>query len=342
MDIRQVAKQARVSTATVSRVINRSAPVSEKTAERVRQAIEKLEFYPNTHARTLGSGKSRIYGLIISDITNPFFPELVRSFEEIAVEHGQEVIVANTNYNLKRMELCVRRMIERKVDCVAIMTSEMEPGLADMLNRRGIPIVFLDTGAVGPQSSNIELDYAGGIDLAIAHLASLGHTRIAFISGPEVLKSAQIRNDVFRHGMHRQNLTYAPTLVRMGDHRTEGGRTAMVQLLQLKNPPTAVIASNDLTAIGAISAIHHAGLRVPKDISVIGCDDIEIAAFIDPPLTTIRIPRDELARCAFTALFAVSQRGELGRAYKIEVALVHRQSTAAAPERTRNPAEKSS
>lgn len=328
MNIRQVAKQARVSTATVSRVINGSAPVSEKVAERVRRTIEKLEFYPNSHARTLGSGKSRIYGLIISDITNPFFPELVKSFEDIAVEHGQEVIVANTNYQLKRMEMCVRRMVERKVDCVAIMTSEMEPGLVEVLNQRGIPIVFLDTGTVGQRSSNIEINYGGGIDLAIEHLASLGHSRIAFITGPAELKSAQIRHTAFRDSMKRQKLPYSSTLVCTGDHRTEGGHAAMLQLLRLKNPPTAVLGSNDLTAIGAIGAIHEVGLRVPDDISVIGCDDIELGGYTHPPLTTIRIPRKELATRAFTALFAVSQDGELGRTYTIDTELLLRKSTA--------------
>jgi DNA-binding LacI/PurR family transcriptional regulator len=337
MNIRQVAKQARVSTATVSRVINGSAPVSEKTAERVRRTIEKLSFYPNTHARTLGSGKSRMYGLIISDITNPFFPELVKSFEDIAVEHGQEVIVANTDYQPKRMEMCVRRMLERKVDGVAIMTSEMEPGLADMLSHRGIPIVFLDTGTVSSRSSNIEVDYGGGIDRAIEHLASLGHTRIAFISGPMGLKSAQTRHEAFRSGMRRKGLPYVADLVRHGDHRTEGGRIAMRELLELKHRPTAVIGSNDLTAIGAVGAIHQAGLRVPEDISVVGCDDIELSNFIHPPLTTIRIPRNELATRAFTALFAVSQGGETGASYRIEPTLVLRQSTAMAqPKATRS------
>ncbi len=329
MNIRQVAKQARVSTATVSRVINGTAPVSEKVAERVARAIEKLNFYPNTHARSLGSGKSRMYGLIISDITNPFFPEFVKGFEDIAVEHGQEVIVANTDYQMKRMDMCVRRMLERKVDGLAVMTSEMDGGLPDLLNNRGVPSVFLDNGRVGPLSSNIEVGFGDATDLAIQHLASLGHTRIGFISGPMGLRSVQIRLEAFRNAMRRQKLTYVPALVRTGDHRTEGGRDAMLQLLRLEIPPTAVLGSNDLTAIGAISAISQAGLRVPEDISVIGCDDIDLSTFTHPPLTTIHISRNDLSACAFRALFAVSQHGEAGRAYKFDATLVLRQSTAA-------------
>jgi DNA-binding LacI/PurR family transcriptional regulator len=330
MDIRQVAKQARVSTATVSRVINSSAPVSEKTTERVRRAIVKLDFYPNSHARTLGSGKSRIYGLIISDITNPFFPELVKSFENIAVQHGQEVIVANTDYNLDRMELCVRRMIERKVDCVAIMTTEMEPSLADMLNQRRIPTVSLDTGTVGQTSSNIEVDHKGGIEQAVEHLVGLGHTRIAFISSClNDLKSTQLRRESFLDVMRRNGLSVAHSLVHTERESAEGGRAAMEQVLQMESPPTAVIGVNDVTAIGMLEAIRHAGLRVPEDFSIIGYDDIAISAFMHPPLTTIHIHREELARCAFNALYAVSQHGESGRTYKIDTALIVRESTAA-------------
>ena len=128
MNIREVAKKAGVSTATVSRVVNGTAPVDAQTEKRVRAAIARTGYYPNTHARTLGTGKSHIYGMIISDIENPFFPELVKCFERIAVEHGHEVLIANTDYRAERMEVCVRRMLERKVDGVAIMTSEMDSG----------------------------------------------------------------------------------------------------------------------------------------------------------------------------------------------------------------------
>ncbi len=328
MDIRQVAKHAKVSTATVSRVINGSAPVSEKTTERVRRSIEKLNFYPNTHARTLGSGKSRIYGLIISDITSPFFPELVKSFEDIAVEHGQEVIVANTNYNLKRMEMCVRRMLERKVDCVAVMTSEMESRFAEMFSDRKIPTVFLDTGTVGLHSSNIEVDYAGGIDLAADHLVALGHTRIAFLSNQSKLKSGQVRLEAFLNAMRRHQLPCDPALIRAGNSRPEAGRVALLDLIRLMHPPTAVMAVNDLPAIGALNAVYQAGLRVPDDISIVGFDDIELSSFTSPPLTTIRISREELGRRAFMALHAVSQRGEAGRTYKVDTTLVVRKSTA--------------
>ena len=157
MNIKEVAKRARVSTATVSRTINNSEKVKPGTAARVRKAIEELNFYPNTHARTLVSGRSRMLGLIISDITNPFFPELVKSFEDQAVQGGQEVIIGNTDYNPKRMAGCIRRMVERKVDGVAIMTSEADPALVTELTRRNIPTGLhghWQTGAPQRQHSN--------------------------------------------------------------------------------------------------------------------------------------------------------------------------------------------
>src|SRR5262249_22258823 len=160
-------------------------------------AIAELNYYPNTHARTLVSGRSRIFGLIISDITNPFFPDLVKGFEDAAVRRGQEVIIGNTDYNPRRMAHCIRRMLERKVDGVAVMTSEPDPALLEELVRRKVPTALLDTGKAGEASSVIHIDYAHGIREAVEHLCGLGHRRIGFIAGPAELPSAQIRRESF-------------------------------------------------------------------------------------------------------------------------------------------------
>lgn len=328
MNIKEVAKSAGVSTATVSRVVNGSARVDPHTEKSVRAAIERTGYYPNTHARTLGTGKSNIYGLIISDIENPFFPELVKHFEHAAVEHGQEILIANTDYRPERMQTSVRRMIERKVDGVAIMTSEMEPKLVQTLSGRGIPIVFLDTGTVGNMISNISIDYSGGIDLAIDHLVALGHRRIAFVSGPADLASAHMRHDAFLASLKRKKLKTARELLRTGNHRIDGGHAAMVEMLKLSDRPTAVLASNDLTAIGVMGAIHDAGLRVPEDISVVGFDDIEVSSYIHPPLTTVRVSRAEIATRAFASLYAASHKGvSKGVAIQVSTELISRQST---------------
>ena len=307
MNIKAVAKRANVSTATVSRTINGSAKVSPRTAERVRKAIEALSFYPNTHARALGSGRSSLLGLIISDITNPFFPELVKSFEDFAVANGQEVLIANTSYDPERMKLCVSRMLQRRVDGVAVITSEMDEALVADFSRRNIPMVFLDSAKPGPGVSCVRIDYKAGIDAAVNHLIKLGHNRIAFISGPMRLGSARVRYKAFMESTARDHLDRNPHLIEEGNHQVDGGHEAMKRILQSDAKPTAVLASNDLTAIGAMGAITEAGLCVPDDISVVGYDDIQLSAFTMPPLSTVRLPRSEIARSAFNALLSAMQ-----------------------------------
>ena len=328
MNIKEVAKRACLSTATVSRTINGSDKVSPETALRVQHAIEALSYYPNSNARALGSGRSRLYGLLISDITNPFFPELVKGFDDLATQHGQEVLIANTDYDARRTETCVLRMLGRKVDGVAIMTSEMDDRLIDCLKSKNIPMVFLDTGTPSPGISNISIDYGAGIDQAIRHLISLGHRKIGFISGPMHLASARARYNAFLESLKRLDIRPNSHLIAEGNHHIDGGGMAMERLLQQPQRPTAVLTSNDLTAIGAIGALQEHGLDIPSDLSVIGFDDIEMSAFTNPPLTTIRLSRTEIAARAFHALYASLQnKSAIGAEYTLHPELIVRKST---------------
>jgi DNA-binding LacI/PurR family transcriptional regulator len=328
MRITEVAKRARVSTATVSRTINRTGTVRPDTAERVWRVVRKFGYHPNTNARALVSGRTHLLGLIISDIANPFFPELVKSFEEIALRNGFEVLVANTGYNIDRMAHSVRRMLERKVDGVAVITSEMEKELIAQMEARQIPMVFLDTGKVRDRISNIKVHYGQGIREAMDHLFQLGHERIAFISGPLELRSARTRRMSFLKWLRRYRLLQDEGLTESGNHKIDGGELAMQRLLSLAHRPTAVLASNDLTAIGALRAIYNAKLQVPDDISVIGFDDIDFSQFTQPPLTTIRLSRAKLAEKAFDALTnVISGKSKKGREYDLETHLVVRSST---------------
>jgi DNA-binding LacI/PurR family transcriptional regulator len=331
MNIAEVATRARLSTATVSRTINQSGLVRPRTAQRVWRAIRDLGYYPNTQARSLVSGKSRMFGLIISDIVNPFFPELVKSFEFAATHQGYEVIVANTDYNSERMGVCVRRMIERQVDGVAIITSEIDRHLLAELSHRKVPIVGLDVGKLKPLISDLSVDYNKGIREAVQHVVSMGHKRIGFISGPLGLRSARTRRSAFLKCMRTCGIRDRHRSVVEGNHKIDGGGIAMAQLLAFPHPPTAVLTSNDLTAIGALRAIHRAGLRVPDDVSVVGFDDIELSQFTQPPLTTIRLSREELGRKAFAALFeTVAGLRPAGQQMKISTTLILRDSTAPA------------
>ncbi len=308
MDIREVAKRAQVSTATVSRTINRPGSVTPKTAERVWQVIHELRYFPNTHARSLVSGRSRILGLLVSDVTNPFFPDLIQVFDDLAVEHGYEVLINSTRYDPARMALAVKRMLERTVEGVAIMTSEMDPLLTEQIAFRNVPMVFLDVGVEQGGVSNIVVNYEQGVSEAVAHLLALGHTRIAFISGPLTLKSAAIRRSTFLHCLQAAGIAEERRQLAQGDHTIDGGFGAMRELMESPVRPTAVLTSNDLTAMGALRAARRAGLRVPDDISIVGFDDIHLAEFTEPPLTTVRLPREELASKAFHVLMRNIQR----------------------------------
>lgn len=329
LNIGDIARRANVSTATVSRTLNQSGAVRPETARKVWRAAAALNYYPNSHARTLVSGRSRLLGLIVSDITNPFFPELVHNFETLATQHQYDVILTSTSYQTARMTGCVRRMLERKVDGLAIMTSEMDLALIKELTRRGVPLVFMDVGRVGPRMSHVLIDYAHGIRQAVDHVATLGHKRIGFITGPLDLHSARTRRQAFVDGLRSNGIRPDPRLIREGTHTADGGQQAMNGLLRGGRPPTAVVCSNDWTAIGALHAVDAAGLRVPADVSLVGFDDIPLASYTSPPLTSVRMSAGDVGSTAFDALFRLIGGDRLeGDIYQVPTTLVVRNSTA--------------
>jgi DNA-binding LacI/PurR family transcriptional regulator len=344
MDIREIAKRARVSTATVSRTINRVRTVDPELAKRVWKVVDELGYFPNTQARALVSGRSRIFGLIVSEITNPFFPEIVQVFENIAVQHNYEILITSTAHEPKRMESSVRRMLERRVEGVAVMTFGMEESLLDDLKLRNVPLVFVDVGPARPRVSNIRIDYLHGIREAIQHLAALHHQRIAFVSGPLHLKSAAARKEAFVASLGEIGVPIESGMIVEGDHTIEGGMTAFTDLLNRNPRPTAVLCSNDMTAIGVMRKSYEEGMRIPEDFSLVGFDDIRLAQFVLPPLTTVQMSQAELARMAFQALLREVQRDSPaphGTEYHLRTSLVLRQSTALAPGAT-SSARKSS
>lgn len=335
MSIHEVAKRAKVSIATVSRTINGVPTVAPQLSRRVWKVVEELGYYPNTQARALVSGRSRIFGLIVSEITNPFFPEIVQEFESMAVQHNYEVLLTSTVHDSKRMAHSVRRMIERRVDGVAIVTFGMEEALLDNLKSRNVPLVFIDVGPSLSRISNIRIDYLHGIRQAVQHLAALRHRTIAFISGPLTLKSAVTRQRAFQQAMKEIGLAVPPEYLVEGNHTMDGGIAAMKTLLALPSRPTAVVCSNDMTAIGAMRESYDQGVVVPTDLSIVGFDDIRFAQFATPPLTTVRMSQTEIARLAFNALLTEVQRkspSPAGVEYTLTTSLVLRKSTAMAPE----------
>ncbi|MGB6975505.1 MAG: LacI family DNA-binding transcriptional regulator [Terracidiphilus sp.] len=333
-DIRAVAALAKVSIATVSRTINASPVVSERLSKRVWQAIEQLNYFPNTHARSLVSGRSRIFGIIVENITNPFFPELIQNFEEIAVAHGYEILVSSSNSDPAILTTCVRRMIERKVEGVAMLTFGEEEPVMDQLSFHDIPIVLAEFKLNDPKSSTILLDYKTGIRAAVDHLVALGHRKIAFLAGPHKIHSAMTREDAFRAAMEEVDLPVQKKWIIECDHTLKGGVAGFERLQALPARPTAIMCSNDMTAIGVLRAAYIQKLRVPEDLSVIGLDDIDFAEYTLPPLTTIRLSRADLAHAAVEALRQQAEGpsiGKLQREFLVSTTLVVRDSTAPPP-----------
>src|SRR5260370_21082243 len=334
MNIREIAKRARVTTATVSRTINRHPSVQPQLAKRVWRIIEELGCFANTQARALVSGRSGIYGLIVSEITNPFFPEIVHVFEETAVMHNYEILVTSTIHEPERMKTSVRRMLEHRVEGVAVMTFGMEESLLDDLRFRNVPLVFVDISPPRPRVSNIRIDYLNGIRQAVQHLAALRHEKIAFITGPLTLKSALARKDAFIRSMSEIGMAAAPELIVEGNHTLEGGEEAFSRLLAGRLRPTAVLCSNDMTAIGVMRKCYSEKILVPRDVSVIGFDNIHLSQYIIPPLTTIEMSQAELGRLAFQALVEDGQRetpNPKGTEYVLKTSFVLRDSTVMNP-----------
>jgi LacI family transcriptional regulator len=330
VDIRDIARRARVSTATVSRTVNQVATVDAQLAKRVWKAIEELGYYPNRQARALVSGRSRVFGLIVSEITNPFFPEIVQTFETLAVEQNYEILLTSTIHDPKRMELAVRRMIEGRVDGVAILTFGMEDALLEHLRFRSLPLVFVDVGPKAPRVSNIRVDYAHGIRQAVQHLAAMKHERIGFVTGPLKLRSAVARKDAFEESMREIGLQAKPEFIIEGDHGLEGGKRALQELSKLREQPTALLCSNDMTAIGVMRQAFELGIAVPQELSVVGFDDTRLADFMIPPLTTVQMSQTELATLAFNALLKEVKRetpSPNGTEYILTTQLVLRRST---------------
>lgn len=327
-----IAREAGVSTATVSRVINNLDNVSSVLRDRVRSIVHRHNYYPNAQARSLASGRSNIIGLVISDITNPFFPELVKGMEATAYEHGYELILANTDYDPRRMSNYVRRFIERGVRGVALMTSEFDSELVEELPRRDVSVVYFDGVTTGPRVSNLAVDFQRGIGEAVDHLVALGHRDIACISGPPQLQTSRRRVTAFRRALRKHPATAQMTAsVYEGDFRLDGGRLAARAMLAAGRH-TAVLVANDMMALGVMQECRAAGLVIPRDISIVGLDDIALAALTDPPLTTVSLPRQTLGRTAVEVLLeTMTHPKQQGVEIKIATALVVRESTGPVP-----------
>lgn len=284
-------------------------------------------YLPNSQARGLVSGRSRLLGLIVSEITNPFFLELVQGFEDVAVEYGYDILIGSLNDDAERMQRCIRRMAQRNVEGIAVMTFGTEEPLLSQLTNSMVPLVFVDVAPERPDVSVLQVDYHHGIRQGVQHLAALGHRDIAFVAGPLQLYSAQSRQTAFRRSLQECGIPVVEARIIDGNHTMQGGITAAERLLRYENLPTAIMCSNDMSAIGVLHELSRSDVRVPDDISIIGFDDIHMAEMTIPPFTSIQISRPEMARSAVCALRTQIEYSSSKRRYEISTHLVVREST---------------
>jgi LacI family transcriptional regulator len=321
LTIRDVAEAAGVSTATVSNVLNKTGKVGRATQDLVLSTVKRLGYLPNIHARRLASRDTRTLGIVVSDIENPFFPEIIKSFLSRTRQLGYEAILNDTNYEPRRTQEAVGRMMAHNVSGVAIMTSEISKRLIDELARRKIAVTFLDLGPARGYVSTLRIDYASGIEQIVKYLHGQGHQRIAFVGGRPKLKSNIARLEAYERTMAELGLKSGPVL--HGDLRFEGGFAAGLALAQMSPRPTAAMAINDLTAVGIIKGLTSLGVRIPQDISVTGFDRTRLAEYSNPSVTTVDIHRDLLGQMAADVLHELcSSKDPSGKEYKISAELV--------------------
>jgi LacI family transcriptional regulator len=299
-----VAKRAGVSQATVSLVLNNvsNSNIPEETRLRVLKAIDELAYRPNTLASSLRLGKTQTLGLILPDSANPFFAEVSRSIESAAFEQNYNLILCNTEGDVERELLYVDVLCSRQVDGIIFVAVGDQSDSLQRVLCKNIPVVMIDRDLPGTQVDAVLTDNRLGGFQATQHLIDLGHRRIGYIAGPSSVTPSAGRGEGYLTALAERNISAEASLLSRGDFHPYSGWSAARTMLSLPEPPTAIFAGNDLMAIGALRAITEAGLQVPENISLVGFDNIELASYTNPPLTTVAQPIHEAGRTAVNFL----------------------------------------
>ncbi|WP_420642583.1 LacI family DNA-binding transcriptional regulator [Candidatus Leptofilum sp.] len=336
--IADVAREASVSKATVSRVLSgRAEYMRDATRQRVEQAIERLNYRPSSVARSLTSKRTHTAGILISDVGNPFYPEVIHGVEDSAFKDGYDVFLCNTNYDEKRGMAFVRSLIDKRVDGVLIMSSSMSDDWLAELARNNVPAVVLDWEVQDAKGnlSLLRVDYQKGVQEAVDHLIELGHRQFVHVSGPVELRTTHWRQEAFLNALEKHGIPTADVMMIEGNLRIEGGREAMKVITESGEGKTAVFSANDLMAMGILAEARALGIKVPTDMSVIGLDDIWLSTQTDPPLTTVALPRYEIGQTAMQLLFELLKNPREKEAEPlyahVETGLTIRQSTGSVP-----------
>lgn len=340
INITDVAREAGVSIATVSRVVNNNNyPVRAETRAHVLEAVERLGFRPNDLARGLMQKSTRTVGLLVPDLANPYYPEIARGVEDAASAQLYALVFCNTDRRADKTEYYVNTLLQKRMDGIIIAgggTDFTEASTA--FAEYGAPVVFIGRHQEGGHS--VQISNAAAARDATGHLTLLGHQAIAFLAGPLALTSVQDRLEGYRAGLQDAGLGFDERLLREGDFGERSGYESAQSLLAQHPRPTAIFAANDLMAIGAMAAVRDAGLAVPGDVSVVGFDGIALGSYVRPALSTVAIPTYELGTAAMRMLLELLERKqhpELGlepeevRTVWLPTELMVRESSALAP-----------
>ncbi len=323
VSIKDIAKAAGVSPSTVSRALSDHPRISLETKERIRRLAAEMGYSPSAVARSLVTQRTSIIGMAVAWVSDPFLAPLVRGVEDVASEHGYTVFLSSFYGELGREKEVLSAFRERRVDGIIVESSCLDAEHRSFLVQLGLPIVLINR----PEYAySVSTDNLHGGRLATEYLLNLGHSRIGYIAAERGKRTNLDRLKAYREALQERGITFDPALVVLGDGYAGGGKEAMRRLLALPSPPTAVFCYNDLTAIGAALAVREAGLRVPDDISLFGFDDIELAAYFHPPLTTIRQPAYELGHRAMEMVLALIADGQALTNVMLKGELVVRQS----------------
>lgn len=326
--IKDIAKLAKASTSTVSHVLNKSRFVSPEITERVNAAAKSLNYAPSALARSLKLNHTRTFGMLVTTSTNPFFGEVVKGVERRCYEKGYTLILCNTEGDSERMKSNLDTLLQKRVDGLLLMCSDFKEESFDLFARhQQVPTVVMDWGPIGFPSDKIQDNSHHGGYLATKHLIEQGHTKIGCLTGPLDKLPAQQRLSGFIQAMEESGLAINHDWIAEGDFDCEGGVTAFQVLQQQIKLPTALFICNDMMAMGVINQADKQGIQVPEDLSIVGYDDVKIAKFITPSLTTIHQPKHRLGQMAVdTLLERIETKEESNRVIQLEPTLVIRDS----------------
>ncbi len=326
--IREVAEHAGVSISTVSRVLNNTCPVDDTKRRRVEAAVKALSYTPNPAARSLHSQKTGGLGIVLPFVGGEFFSQFLSGIDSVAQDEGFFLLISTSHHSRSELKMAWTGM-SRRVDGVVMLAPQMRAEDIDFSVSQGIPTVFVNTQTDGVNTDSVMFDNFGGMYAMTTHLLSKGHRRIGFIKGPSGAYDAVERHRGYTQALTDLGVKYDPELVINGDYTQKAGHEAASLIIKQKKRPTALMASNDLAAFGAMSALREHGVSIPGDVAVTGFDDLPSAFYSSPRLTTVHVPVNELGMTAIRLLIdRISVTGSGDREQRtLPIRLMLREST---------------